>query len=156
MVEQTLCPLSPELVSRDTDCAKAGPSLCECRLSSRRLPSRCLTHSNCSVDANELSWRRRRCAGIGSEAINPLHRFLLKTNLCLVSDGASSTRQPLSVHGTFRTWRDFRIESAFGGKKRKLDFEPAKGSFWRKAAGHERFRLVAERTLSQRWAEVAF
>jgi len=33
MVEQTLCPLSPELVSRDTDCAKAGPSLCECRLS---------------------------------------------------------------------------------------------------------------------------
>jgi hypothetical protein len=39
----------------------------------------------------------------------------------------------MSASGTFRTCRDFRVESAFG-VKRKLDFEPAKGSFWRKAA----------------------
>jgi len=42
----------------------------------------------------------------------------------------------MSGGSTFRTCRDFRVESAFGDKA-ELDLEPAKGSFWREAAvGH--------------------
>ena len=33
-----------------------------------------------------------------------------------------------SAHGTFRTWRDVRLESAFG-VKRKLDFEAVRSAF---------------------------
>jgi hypothetical protein len=39
-----------------------------------------------------------------------------------------------SLHGTFRTCHDFRVESAFGSKAEVGVFEPAKGSSWRKAA----------------------
>ena len=52
----------------------------------------------------------------------------------------------LLLLGTFRTCRDFRVESAFGGKT-EVGFEPAKGSFWRNAvipAQALRFELAVE------------
>jgi len=49
--------------------------------------------------------------------------------------------------GTFRTCRDFGVESAFGGKA-EVGFRVRKGCFWRKAAVHGLSELVSARRFS--------
>jgi hypothetical protein len=52
-----------------------------------------------------------------------LHRPMLQNVKKVLANPEPST------HGTFRTWRDVRLESAFGGKA-EVGLRGRQGSFW--------------------------